>query len=125
MSLSTDDPWTYETTDNMVICDQRGWEDATLEELTTLMEQFETLASEEGISASLTIMDPESSLDAETQEFLEGNTPIYDRLGIEKVALVSAGIQSLAIKSLVETPPGVEIDTFDERETAEAWCKSG
>jgi hypothetical protein len=87
------------------------------------MNQFEELAGDPGVNATVTVMDSDASLDKETQQYLEQNSPVYDRLGINRVALVSDGIQAMAVSSLVETPSGVEIETFDEKQSAMEWCK--
>jgi len=114
MSISAGNEWSYEVDDGVVVCDQRGFDDASMDQLEEVMAQFDELASDDYVTGSVTIMDEDANLDAETQSFLKQNSPTYDRLGIERVALVSEGIGGLAVKSLVELD-NTEIETFDER----------
>jgi hypothetical protein len=123
MRLADDNPWSWEIDENTLICDQRGWNEGTEEEINELMEQFSELGSDPEITQSITLLDPDIKLDSERQAVIEQNAPLYDRLGIKKQALVSDGIAGMALKSLVDTPDGFEIDSFDTKEAAVAWCQ--
>ena len=122
MSISAGNEWSYEVDDGVVVCDQRGFDDASMDQLEEMMARFDELASDDYVTGSVTIMDEDANLDAETQSFLRQNSPTYDRLGIERVALVSEGIGGLAVKSLVELD-NTEIETFDERAAAVSWAR--
>jgi hypothetical protein len=49
---------------------------------------------------------------------------VYDRLGVHKQALVSKNFTAkMALKSLVDLPDEMEINTFTDREAAMEWCR--
>lgn len=123
MSLARNHPWSWETDGNVVICDQRGWNEGTEEQIKELMTQFQQMAGKERITASVTMLDPDIDLGPERQAVIEQNAPLYDELGVMKQALVGDGIAGLALKSLVDMPDGMEIRTFDERSAAMEWCQ--
>ncbi len=124
MSLSDNDPWSYETDGNVLVCDQRGWSDGTVEEIHRLMEQFEELAAPSEITATMTLVDPDIKLDGETQDLIEQNAPVYERLGIRKVALVAdRKLTGMALESLSDPSPDVSLQTFTDQDDARAWCE--
>jgi hypothetical protein len=89
------------------------------------MGQFAELAGPDHVTASLTMVDSDVKLDGERQQKIEEASPTYERLGIERLALVADGITGMALASLVDLPPGMELRTFDDRSAAMEWCRDG
>lgn len=123
MSIADDNPWSWEIEGDTLISDQRGWNEGTDEEISEFMSQLKELGGDPDITSSVAILDSEIKLDSERQAAIEQNAPLYEEIGIERQAIVSDGIAGLALKSLVDTPPGYEVNSFDTKEAAVAWCQ--
>ena len=123
MSIANNNPWSWEIEEKTLISDQRGWSEGTDEEINEFMKQLRELGSNPDITRSIAILDSDIKLDSERQATIEQSAPLYEEIGIEKQAIVSDGISGLALKSLVDTPPGYEVDSFDNKEAAMIWCQ--
>lgn len=88
-----------------------------------MMDQLVSKAKPSSVAASLVRLDSDIKLGPERQTVIEQNAPVYDDLGIEKQAIVSDGIAGMALQSFVDLPPGMEIETFDDRKSALEWCQ--
>jgi hypothetical protein len=116
-------PWSYEVDENVIVWDIKGWNDPTEEELEAVTKELQSVARRDSITASVTEMEADVTLDTETMAYIEQNNTMYSKLGVSKVGWVSDGIQGMALKSKLQGTSGVEVEAFNELDEAVSWAK--
>lgn len=121
--VTNEKPWSYEVDDNVIVWDITEWTDPTEEEMDEVVEELRRVAGRERVTASVSKMEGDVTLDPETMTYIEQNNMLYADLGLSKVGWVSDGIQGLALKSKLNETPGLAVKAFDELESAVSWAK--
>ncbi|MFC7071473.1 hypothetical protein ACFQJ7_16300 [Halovenus rubra] len=115
-------PWSYKITDNVVIWDVTDWVDPNEDELDQVTKELKSVANRDEITASVTELEANVTLDKKTLSYIKQNNLLYAKLGLEKVGWVSDGIQGLALKSKIDGTVGVDVEAFDSVDVAVSWA---
>ncbi len=85
-------------------------------------EQFERLAARSTVDAHLSLLNMSSSLNRDVFEKAQEAAAVGVEYGIDKWAIVSEGIKSMALSSQVKDVPGVEVEAFTTKSEAIEWA---
>jgi hypothetical protein len=115
--------WEYEVDGSMVVWDFRDWIEPDQNEVVEVMETFEEVTVREAVTASVTMLAEEGTIDRETFDTIDAYLDVYDRNDVEKVAFVSPDIKGLALKGEIKDVPAVEVEAFEDPEAAKEWAR--
>jgi hypothetical protein len=108
--------------DNVVLQDLTDWDGTTTEGMDQVEHDWERVASQPHITASVTEFDSDLSLGRETQNHLAREwTANAEAVGIEKIAFVSEGIKARAVSANLDVEQDVQ--TFSSVSNAVEWAR--
>lgn len=112
--------WGFEKRGSVGIWHFQGWNGWDDEELESLSDHYRDRASESDIAATVAIFGEETTLPAETQEYMASEwSDNVNYAGVQRVAFVAEGITGMAVKSQLDTE--AEVEDFDTLDAAFEW----
>lgn len=122
MSQTASIPVQHEEIENVVLQDLTAWDGTTTEGMDAVEREWQRVAGQSHITASVTEFSADLSLGKETQDHLAREwTANAGSVGIEKIAFVSDGIKARAVSANLDVSQ--EIRTFSSVEKAVAWAQ--
>lgn len=114
-------PVQHEEIDGVVLQDLTAWDGTTTAGMDAVEREWQSVASQSHITASVTEFSADLSLGKETQDHLAREwTANAEAVGIEKIAFVSEGIKARAVSANLDVSQ--EIRTFSSVEKAVQWA---
>ncbi len=114
--------WELYVEDNVLVADFGAGMPSDESEYAKVNEQFERLAARSEVDAHVSVLQMEASLNGDVFEKAKEAAKVGTDYGVDRWAIVSDGIKSLALKGKV-AEMGVEPMATDDRAEAMAWVK--
>jgi hypothetical protein len=117
----TDSEWRLYVEGNAVIAEFPEGMPSEESEYEKVNERFEQLATRNGVDAHISVLNMDAALNEEVFEKAKEAAEIGIDFGIDKWAIVSDGIKSMALESQVTEIPDVQTTTADDIDEALEW----
>lgn len=119
-----EEPFEYEVDDGVTVWDLREMAHADPGEVQSFLETAVELARRPSVMAGVIRLPDEGTIGGEVLDMVEQYNDFFEGEGIERVALVSADVKNLAVKSRLDVPE-MDVETLDDEAAAVQWAREG
>jgi hypothetical protein len=116
------EPFEYEIDGGVVVWDLRRMARADPGDVQSFLETAVELARRPATEASVIRLPDEGTIGGEVLNMVEQYNEFFEGEGIERLALVSADVKNLAVKSRLDVP-GMTVNTLDDQAAAVEWAR--
>jgi hypothetical protein len=120
----TDSDWRLYVEQNALIAEFPEGMPSEKSEYEKVNREFEQLATRDGVDAHISVLNMDAALNEDVFEKAREAAEIGTEYGIEKWAIVSADIKSMALNSKIKNVPGVETTTAETKADALEWASA-
>jgi hypothetical protein len=124
MVTMTDSDWRLYVEQNALIAEFPEGMPSEKSEYEKVNREFEQLATRDGVDAHISVLNMDAALNEDVFEKAREAAEIGTEYGIEKWAIVSADIKSMALNSKIKNVPGVETTTAETKADALEWASA-